>query len=373
MGREHMTQAMQIAGTVEHRQQLIGPGIQLAGSGAQLMFSQFSPEKNGAPVHSADYRSVRPPLWVTEYCPGNTRAARDSVAPAPWSGGPDGLKRYDSGVTNSAEMNVLKAALARHFGAIERVDQTGSTNEDLLGQPFGRQPAAPALRWAAHQRRGRGRRARQWHDEPGRSLTFSVALERSVNQKTLPPISLPLVAGVALIQGLRAAQLPMSGTPIGLKWPNDLVRDGAKLAGILVESRRQDDLERVVIGCGVNLKAPAGAVAGAGHLPAGGLIDEQVNFDDANSQALVAALSESLASATSQYFDSGFSPFRAAWMALDIYAGQSVQLLDDGQLIAAGIARGIDETGALQIEQDGRSQSFAIGEVSVRPLDGAAR
>ena len=131
---------------------------------------------------------------------------------------------------------------------IRFVEQTGSTNSDLLGSP-----EAPEGEWlvAARQEQGRGRQNRAWQSLVGNFHGSTMVRLRPGD----PPAGiLALVAGVALIRAVEAAA-PATG--LMLKWPNDLLLGTAKLAGILLE--RQDD--RVVAGFGVNL-AHAPAVEG---------------------------------------------------------------------------------------------------------------
>lgn len=125
---------------------------------------------------------------------------------------------------------------------IRIVEQAGSTNADLLADP-----SAKEGDWlvALHQDKGRGRQGRQWHSFDG-NFAGSTLIE--LRRDDPAPASLALAAGLALIE---AVDVAAPGRPTLLKWPNDLLIDGAKLAGILLE--RSGD--RVVAGFGVNLAA----------------------------------------------------------------------------------------------------------------------
>ncbi len=144
------------------------------------------------------------------------------------------------------DLTRLRAALEARWARIEVVDETESTNADLLADP-----AAPdrAVRVAEHQRAGRGRFDRQWSSPPRAGLTFSVLLRPAV------PIQhwgwLPLLAGVALHDAVFAA----SEIPTALKWPNDLLAAGdeRKLAGILAQTSG----DAVVVGIGLNVDTTA--------------------------------------------------------------------------------------------------------------------
>lgn len=136
------------------------------------------------------------------------------------------------------------------------VASTGSTNADLVaaGGPEGQVLAAE------EQNAGRGRMGRIWVSPPGTALTFSVLLR----PESVPAERrgwLPLLAGVSVARSVRA----MTGLPATLKWPNDVLVHGRKLAGILAEQAADG---AVVIGIGVNVTTPADALpSGPGGLP----------------------------------------------------------------------------------------------------------
>src|ERR671914_1433521 len=109
------------------------------------------------------------------------------------------------------------------------VDRCGSTN-DLV---FKERLEKPVLIAAEEQTAGRGRRGRRWHSAPGAGATFSLGCR--IHRPVRELAALSLVAGVAAARALRAL-----GTDARLKWPNDLIVDGAKLGGILVESRNRN-------------------------------------------------------------------------------------------------------------------------------------
>src|SRR3954470_9326451 len=119
----------------------------------------------------------------------------------------------------------------------------GSTNSELMREERLR---TPVLLAAEVQSAGRGRRGRRWHAAPGRSITFSFA--RRIARPARELAALSLVAGVAAAGALRA----LGAGEVRLKWPNDLVAAGAKLGGILVETRGSGPAPLAVIGIGLN-------------------------------------------------------------------------------------------------------------------------
>ena len=153
-----------------------------------------------------------------------------------------------STLVSGAAISALCATSASHV-IIEAVGETGSTNADLLARLD--RLSGPLLRVADNQTAGRGRAGRSWLSEPGAALMFSLAWRF---QGPLHRMSgLPMAVGVALAETITSL-----GVPVQIKWPNDLLRDGSKLAGILVETQadRTDGTIWAVIGVGLNLLMP---------------------------------------------------------------------------------------------------------------------
>lgn len=124
--------------------------------------------------------------------------------------------------------------------------ETASTNDDAWDAAMADAPDGTVV-VADHQTHGRGRDGRAWHDRAGRGLAMSVLLFPSCEPHALG--TAPLVAGLALAEGLATL-----GVATDLKWPNDLLAFGHKLAGVLCERRRlASGTEALVIGVGVNV------------------------------------------------------------------------------------------------------------------------
>jgi BirA family biotin operon repressor/biotin-[acetyl-CoA-carboxylase] ligase len=163
----------------------------------------------------------------------------------------------------------LERALAdrTRFGRLCHVTECGST-QDLAASDGD----DAAVFWADHQTRGRGREAREWHDEPGTDLT---ATFRLTGVRLPNPVALPAAAPLAV---LLAAE-PRAGRPLRLRWPNDVMLDGRKLAGVLIDGRG-DGSDRYLVGVGVNVnrtRFPADLehVATSLSLATGHLIDRR--------------------------------------------------------------------------------------------------
>jgi len=247
------------------------------------------------------------------------------------------------------------ATSATHV-AIEVVAETGSTNADLLAR-IGSLPG-PLLRIAGNQTAGRGRAGRTWLSKPGAALMFSLAwrFKGPLHQMS----GLPMAVGVAL-----AETLATLGVPVQIKWPNDLLRDGAKLAGILVETQKDDDAIWAVIGCGINLLMPDDLETQIGREVASAPWLAQMDRNQ-----LMAALLSRLAAVLAEFDDTGFAPFIARWNALHAWQGQQVVLLDDGVVLQQGRAAGVDEIGRLLLDTDAGRVEILSGDVSLR-LSGA--
>jgi len=283
--------------------------------------------------------------------------------------------------THAPERSIDRARLALQLSpatcswSIEIVDTTGSTNTDLTERLRASRDsvdalAEPLVRVAYLQSAGRGRRGRQWLAAAGDALMFSLAypIQRPVAELA----GLSLAVGTAILAGLRSLA-PLESAQLALKWPNDILLDGAKLGGALIETAwSTPTASALVIGIGLNLH---GAPALAGQLEALSAPGVPVNAIAALDQSLpqpdmtatLAALLNALAEMLTRFEQDGFAPFRDAWSADHAYAGQAVVLIENGLEVARGTADSVDEQGLLQITAaDGTLHSYAVGDVSLR-------
>ncbi len=240
--------------------------------------------------------------------------------------------------------------------AIEVVEETGSTNADLLA----RLPTLekPTLLRAIRQTAGRGRAGRSWLSEPGSSLTFSLAWHFA---GPMPRLSgLPLAVGVIL-----ADVLADQGVQVQLKWPNDVLKDGAKLAGILVETQAagQGGIW-AVIGIGLNLLMPDALEAQIGRPAAGAPWLAQMDR-----AALVAALADGLQAGLGKFDEAGFAAFSARWNSLHAYRNAAVSIIDAGVVLHTGLAAGVDDNARLLLDTDQGRIEILSGDVSLRPQE----
>jgi BirA family biotin operon repressor/biotin-[acetyl-CoA-carboxylase] ligase len=206
---------------------------------------------------------------------------------------------------------------------------------------------------ADSQAAGRGRRGRTWLDEPGSSLLVSIVLRPRLEPARLPGLS--LAAAVAVAEALTRT----AGLRPRLKWPNDVLVGGRKLAGILLETRLSGERPTTVLGVGVNLSqrvfpADLGQRATSVWLASGRLVDRD---------ALLSALLDALGDWRRRLERQGFAPVRTRWRALADTLGRTVTV--DG---VSGVAVDVDADGALVVaDADGRRRRVLAGEVADAP------
>jgi BirA family transcriptional regulator, biotin operon repressor / biotin---[acetyl-CoA-carboxylase] ligase len=235
------------------------------------------------------------------------------------------------------------------------VASTGSTNADLLARA-GAGPGAGLgeghVLVAEEQTAGRGRLGRSWSSGgPGASLTYSVLLRPA-------PVPagrrgwLPLLAGVATVSAVRS----VAGVGAELKWPNDVLVEGRKLAGILAE--QSPDAAAVVIGTGLNVATPADALpVSAAGLPATSLSAERAGLAEGAVVSREALLLAILGELEHWYlaFRADPDPVRSgvldAYRALSATLGRQVRVELPAGRALTGTARDIDPDGRLLVQE----------------------
>ena len=260
-------------------------------------------------------------------------------------------------------------AIARELGRLGSlvgrplavVPLTASTNDDArraaaAGAPHGAAFVADA------QTAGRGRGRHVWHSPPGENLYLSLLLRPEVAAARIAPLA--LVAGIAVARTVDALLGP-SSPPVRIKWPNDVLVDGCKLAGVLVEAQlRGSIVSSVVVGVGLNVhtarfpddlafRATSLALLGAPRL---------------SRSALAARLLAELGRATSVFQAQGFAAFSEDLSARDALRGRELEV---GGI--RGIGEGIDPQGLLLIrDPSGPLRAVGSGEVAIVGLGGPA-
>lgn len=248
-------------------------------------------------------------------------------------------------------MDRLDAAAIRVPGAEVRVlGRCTSTNTLLLAGDIER----AVLLAADEQSAGRGRRGRRWHSPAGTGVLFSLALPLRRPVRELGGLS--VVAGLAAVRALRA----LGAAEVALRWPNDLLVRGAKLGGILVETRARGAGSAAVVGIGVNHCSVQGLAA---HLRRNVAALDQALRPLPERNVLIGALGRELLGALQAFDASGFEPFLRDWDALHAFAGQRLRVrLADGRVVA-GLAEGLAADGALQLRTRGGVRTVRSGRV----------
>ncbi|NNM12760.1 MAG: biotin--[acetyl-CoA-carboxylase] ligase [Gammaproteobacteria bacterium] len=239
-----------------------------------------------------------------------------------------------------------------HLQDILIVQEVGSSNDFLLAiDPPENNKALICM--AEHQSAGRGTRGREWHSQLGASFVYSIAWNFSEAPQNISALTLAI--GVVAQQTLEN----FGYSDVELKWPNDLLIDHKKLGGILVEVKQHNNSCHVVCGIGINLLSTMDSED----------IDQAFTALDQskNSQPpicrnnLAAKLSGDLIKLFMDYPETGFKPWREAWESLHALQNKSVRLEQAGDVIQ-GIALGVDDTGALQIQTDDAVRSVLSAE-----------
>jgi BirA family biotin operon repressor/biotin-[acetyl-CoA-carboxylase] ligase len=228
-------------------------------------------------------------------------------------------------------------------GSVRYDELTESTNATALAMA---RDGAPewTLVAAGHQYGGRGRLGRIWESAPGDSLLFSVVL-----RPPLPPdraVLLTLLAGASMAVACRVSGVD----DVWCKWPNDVVLEEAKVAGILAEAAVADGrVDHVVIGVGVNLGGPPPGVEGAAGL--GGV----------DAEPLLAGFLGGIG----EPIDPATFPHRtlARYRPMCATIGRRVRATTTAGLTVEGIAADVDEAGALVVDTVAGRTTVGFGEV----------
>jgi BirA family biotin operon repressor/biotin-[acetyl-CoA-carboxylase] ligase len=261
---------------------------------------------------------------------------------------------------HSRIISLLSASAKPLLAELNLLGRTNSTNSVAL--QCAQQGAGSGYVVVAEQQlAGRGRRGRQWISPYGCNIYCSTVWQFEGGAASLEGLS--LAVGVAVARALAASGLD----EVQLKWPNDVLWRGRKLAGILLEMIGDAAGHcQVVVGIGINVSM--------GPESEGGLIDQPWTSASAaaghsiSRNQLLANLLSELLPLLERFAENGFVEFRDAWSGLDAMRGKDVSLHAGDQIIV-GRAAGVAENGALAIETAAGCQWFHGGEVSLRLLD----
>ncbi|EPJ95234.1 MULTISPECIES: bifunctional biotin--[acetyl-CoA-carboxylase] ligase/biotin operon repressor BirA [Pseudomonas] len=229
-----------------------------------------------------------------------------------------------------------------------------STNAEAL-RAVDRGATAPFVVLAERQTAGRGRRGRQWVSPFAENIYYSLVLRMDGGMRQLEGLS--LVVGLAVLSALREVGV----SDVGLKWPNDVLVNNKKIAGILLELVGDPaDVCHVVLGIGINVNMRVASEVDQAwtsvYLESGVAINRNV---------LVSKLNDSLRIYLKRHAESGFSAIQSEWEQNHLWQGREVSLIA-GVHQVNGTVMGIDQQGALRMNVNGEEKVFSGGELSLR-------
>jgi len=250
------------------------------------------------------------------------------------------------------DQEVLNKALTTPVELIPIID---STNQYLLDRVDNLKSGSVCL--AEYQAKGRGRRGREWVSPFGSNLYLSMFWRLDAGMAAA--MGLSLVVGVAIVEALE--EIGLEG--VKLKWPNDLYYQDRKLAGILVEmSGQAGAAANLVIGMGMNLMM---SEATEGITQPWASLSEVAESQEIDRNQLAISMIKTLHSALADYEMQGMSGFVERWNRLDNFLGRPIKLIM-GPREVTGIAKGINEQGAVLLETEQGIESYIGGEISLR-------
>ena len=246
--------------------------------------------------------------------------------------------------------NLETQRIGRRIHAYEATDSTMDVAHRLAaaGEPEGSVVVAEA------QGRGRGRMGRTWISPKGKGIYLSVIVRPELQLREIPQIT--LVAAVAAARAVESE----TGLKPEIKWPNDLLLGGKKIAGILTElSAELNRVNYVVIGIGLNVNTPAD------RLPAHGTSLAERLGERVDRLRLARGLLAQLDRAYAQFLDGGMAQILESWRQFAGFLGRRVRVSLEGRMLD-GQALDVDPTGALLVRTDtGLVESVSAGEVLV--------
>ncbi|MCU6680577.1 MULTISPECIES: bifunctional biotin--[acetyl-CoA-carboxylase] ligase/biotin operon repressor BirA [Leclercia] len=232
-----------------------------------------------------------------------------------------------------------------------------STNQYLLDRLNELQSGDSCV--AEYQQAGRGRRGRKWFSPFGANLYLSMYWR--LEQGPAAAIGLSLVIGIVLAEVLQS----LGADDVRVKWPNDLYLKDRKLAGILVElTGKTGDAAQIVMGAGINLVMR--------NVQADDINQGWINLQEAgiaiDRNVLAVQVINELRHSLRIFEQEGLAPFLPRWEKLDNFVHRPVKLIIGDKEIF-GTSRGINEQGALMLEQDGVIKPWVGGEISLRSAE----
>lgn len=257
---------------------------------------------------------------------------------------------------NQSKLNKLLSKLP--IGRMKYFDSIGSTNDEALAWAAN-DAKDLSLVVADEQTAGRGRLDRKWFTPPGTALAFSLILRPSAAERS----HLSRMVGLAALS--ITDSLLARGLSPQIKWPNDILLNGRKVAGILIESVWSgEDVDCIVIGMGVNILKGAVPAADMLLFPATSL-EDALGYPVERAEVLHDILAALIILRPQLSTDK----IMAKWEELLAYRGRRVQVQMGSEGSVIGNITGLETDGSLQLlDQDGKSLTVQFGDVRLRPF-----
>lgn len=257
------------------------------------------------------------------------------------------------------DVETIKAALGGKASLIDlEVMETAASSNSILMHKAALGAEHGSCLAVELQTGGRGRRGRTWHASLGGSLTFSLLWRFNQGASCLSGLS--LAVGVALMRALHQAGISSAR----LKWPNDVLHENRKLAGILIEL--QGDMlgpSAAVIGIGLNVKL---SDLDRENIDQAAIDLASLASDLPGRSQLLALILDHLSDVLQQFEAHGFVALREEWSCHHAYHQQPVRMLMPDGSTHHGIVSGVADDGALLVRDQNGERRFTSGEVSMR-------
>ncbi len=259
-------------------------------------------------------------------------------------------KLYEQELVPLLQTNLI----GQRFIYREAVESTNELAKELARQ--GAQDGTVVI--AEEQTGGKGRLGRNWYSPPGQGIWFSIILRPPIAPVDIPKIT--IVCAVAVAKTIK----DFTGVSAGIKWPNDILINNRKVAGILIEMNAETDkVNYLIVGIGINVNLDLKTI------PPGltGIITslEEQKGGPVTRVGLLAELLNSLDVLYREFIEGNFTPILSVWKEMSVTLNRWVRI-DSLNKIDEGIAFDIDNGGALLImKKDGSMKRILSGEISI--------
>jgi len=252
--------------------------------------------------------------------------------------------------------DLLPKMKTKKFGRLLHMMDVVPSTQDELRRLAEQGAAEGTLVIAEQQTKGRGRMGRSWVSPAGKGIWMSLLLR--------PPVPLPLTPQLTLLAAValsRAISREVQ-VEIGIKWPNDLLVNGKKISGILLESAAEDErLRYIVVGMGISVNLDAEDYPDDLLVKAISL--KMASGNKISRSNLIASILDEFERLYELYLEQGFAPIRSLWEAHTVTLNNETTLYTP-QGTLQGIPRGLDEMGGLRVElADGSYRTIYSAEI----------